>query len=76
MIKKQGQARVVLSSENGTVEELRVKCNFEKIFLKIFLQNDITISDDFIVVGSSFQMLGAATEKAHLPRFSLVLRES
>ena len=26
-----------------------------------------------IVVGSLFQMLGAATEKARLPRFSLVL---
>ena len=25
------------------------------------------------VVGSSFQMVGAATEKARLPRFSLVL---
>ena len=25
------------------------------------------------VVGSSFQMMGAATEKARLPRFSLVM---
>ena len=30
-------------------------------------------SQDFKVVGSSFQMMGAATEKARLPRFSLVL---
>ena len=29
--------------------------------------------DNFSVVGSSFQMLGAATEKAHFPRFSLVV---
>ena len=28
---------------------------------------------DFNVVGSSFQMMGAATEKARLPRFRLVL---
>ena len=31
------------------------------------------LSQDFNVVGSSFQMMGAATEKARLPRFSLVL---
>ena len=29
-----------------------------------------TFTQDFSVVGSSFQMMGAATEKARLPRFS------
>ena len=31
------------------------------------------MSDDQNAVGSSFQILGAATEKVHLPRFSLAL---
>ena len=31
------------------------------------------VSDVFKVMGSSFQTLGAATEKAHLPKFSFVL---
>ena len=31
------------------------------------------LSQDFNVVGSSIQMMGAATEKACLPRLSLVL---
>ena len=38
-----------------------------------FLWKDTRLSQDFKVVGSSFQMMGAATEKARLPRFSLVL---
>ena len=38
-----------------------------------FLRKDARLSQDFKVVGSSFQMMGAATEKARLPRFSLVL---
>ena len=37
-----------------------------------FLRKDARLSQDFKVVGSSFQMMGAATEKARLPRFSLV----
>ena len=31
------------------------------------------LSQDFSVVGGSFQMVGAATEKARLTRFSFVL---
>ena len=38
-----------------------------------FLRKDARLSQDFKVVGSSFQMMGAATEKARLPRFSLVV---
>ena len=37
------------------------------------LRKEARLSQDFNVVGSSFQMMGAATEKARLPRFSLVL---
>ena len=37
------------------------------------LRKEARLSQDFNVVGSSFQMKGAATEKAGLPRFSLVL---
>ena len=38
-----------------------------------FLRKEARLSQDFFVVGSSFQKMGAATEKARLPRFSLVL---
>ena len=31
------------------------------------------VSHDFVVMGSLFQVLGAASENAHLPRLSLVL---
>ena len=41
--------------------------------LQFCLQNNNTLSDDFNVVGSSFQMPGAATEKACLPIQYLVL---
>ena len=44
-----------------------------KIYVFRFLRKDARLSQDFKVVGSSFQMMGAATEKARLPRFSLVL---
>ena len=37
------------------------------------LRKEARLSQDFNVVGSSFQTMGAATEKARLPRFSLVL---
>ena len=37
------------------------------------LRKEARLSQDFNVVGSSFQMMSAATEKARLPRLSLVL---
>ena len=37
------------------------------------LRKEARLSQDFNVVGSSFQTMGAATEKARLPRFSLFL---
>ena len=36
------------------------------------LRNEDRISHYFNIVGCSFQMIGATTEKSHLPRFSLV----
>ena len=38
-----------------------------------FFQKVVIVSDVFKVTWSSFQTLGAATEKARLPKFSLVL---
>ena len=38
-----------------------------------FLRKEARLSQYFNVVGSSFQTMGAATEKTRLPRFSLVL---
>ena len=38
-----------------------------------FLRKEARLSQYFNVVGSPFQMMGAETEKARLPRFSLVL---
>ena len=44
-----------------------------KRYVLRFLRKEARLSQDFNVVGSSFQMMGAATEKTRLPRFSLVL---
>ena len=38
-----------------------------------FFRKEARLSQDFNVVGNSFQMIGAATEKARLPRFIFVL---
>ena len=51
----------------------KVEKQFLKRYVFRFLRKDARLSQDFKVVGSSFQMMGAATEKARLPRFSLVL---
>ena len=48
------------SSERGTAKDLMWKYNFEIKYA--------------IVMGSSLQILGAATEKAHLPRLNVDLR--
>ena len=44
-----------------------------RLFKKLFLRNEARLSQDFSVVRSSFQMMGAATETARLPRFSFVV---
>ena len=44
----------------------------QKISFEMF-RKETRLSQDFNEVGSSFQLIGAATEKARLPRFSLVL---
>ena len=44
-----------------------------KIYVMIFLRYEDSLPADFNVVGRLFQILGAATEKARLPRFISVL---
>ena len=44
-----------------------------KRYVLRFLRNEARLSQDLTVVGSSFQMMGAATEKARLPKLSFVL---
>ncbi len=44
-----------------------------KRYVSRFLRREARLSQDFNVVGSSFQRMGAATEKARLPRFSLIM---
>ena len=44
-----------------------------KFKTNIFLQKIPLVSEDLIVIGSGFQIVGTSTEKAHLPIFSLVL---
>ena len=38
-----------------------------------FLQKVFIVSEDLIVIGSRFQIVGTVTEKARLPIFSLIL---
>ena len=38
-----------------------------------FLSKTSIVSEDLIVIGSGFQIVGSATEKARLPIFSFVL---
>ena len=49
------------------------KSNSEEISFGIFTKRGKRFPQDVNVVGSSFRIMGAATEKARLPRFSLVL---
>ena len=51
---------------------LRWKSNFQEISFEI-LRKVTSVSQDISVVWSSFQMMGAATEKARLLKFSFVL---
>ena len=44
----------------------------KKYFLIFFAESSYTF-DDFKVMGSLFQILGAATEKVHLPRLCFAL---
>ena len=47
-----------------------VESNSERIRLEVFMKRGKILSQDSNVDGSSFQMSGAATEKAHLRGFS------
>ena len=48
------------SAERGTVGALRWKCNFFNVY---FLQKVAIVLDDFKVMGSSFQIFSATTDK-------------
>ena len=48
----------------GPRDYLRWKRNFENIRFEIFLRKEARLSQDCNVAGSSFQVSGAATEKA------------
>ena len=61
------------SLEHETAEILWCKAISNKYVFN-FLRKVSTGSEDLIAIGSSFQVIGAATEKACLPIFSLVLR--
>ena len=58
-------------SERGTTEHLWCKCNLDRCLE--FFRKIAIVSDVFKVIGSSFKTLGAATEKACLPKLSFVL---
>jgi len=57
--------RQKLSLEHGTANNLWWKSNFKQICFNFFTK------EDYVVIGSWFQIVGAATEKACLPIFSL-----
>ena len=59
------------SDRRGSSLEKGNSRGFMKIYVLRFLWNEDRLSDDFNVVRSSFQIIGAATEKERLPRFSL-----
>jgi len=59
-----------LSLEHGTTTRYGGKANSKQFF---FLRKIPLVSEDLIVIGSGFQIVGTSTEKAHLPIFSLVL---
>ena len=61
----------MLSLERGTAKKLLWKSNFKQISFQFVLRKVSIVSTDLIVIG--FQIVGATTEKARLPVFSLVL---
>ena len=72
IFKSRGHTGVIISFKGPPTIFKRWKSNIEEISFEMFTERGKT-SQYFNVVGSSFQMMGAATEKARLPRFSLVL---
>ena len=57
----------------ATAENIWWKRNFQRICVQVILRKLGIVSEDLIVIGSYFQIVGAATEKARLPILSLVL---
>ena len=55
-----------------TAKELEWKCNSENMSCDFYRMR--ILSDDLNVIGSLFQMIGGAPEKARLLRLSLILR--
>ena len=68
--REQGRAKVIIRTRDNRrfMVEMQFGINVFSFFRKIGI-----VSDVFKVMGSSFQILGAATEKARLPKLSFVL---
>ena len=69
--RKQGRAKVSIRNE-GQPNIYGGNASWNRYVLS-FVRKIAIVSDVFKVIGSSFQTLGAATEKAYLPKLSLVL---
>ena len=68
--REQGRAKVIIRTRDNQrfMVEMQFGINMSSFFWKIAI-----VSDVFKVMRNSFQTLGAATEKARLPKLSFVL---
>ena len=69
--REQGRAKVILRTRDN--RRFLVEMQFGINVLSFFSEDSYIVLNVFKVMGSSFQTLGAATEKARLPKLSFVL---
>ena len=69
--REQGRTKVIIRMRDN--QRFMVEMQFGINMSWIFFRKMAIVSDVFKVMGSSFQTLGAATEKARLPKLSFVL---
>ena len=68
--RKQGRAKVSIRTRDNRTFMVGMQFGIDVLS---FFRKIAIVSDVFKVIGSSFQTLGAATEKARLPKLSFVL---
>ena len=71
--REQGRAKVGIRTRDNRTFMVEMQFGIDVL---IFFRKIAIVSDVLKVIGSSFQTLGAATEKSRLPKLSFVLGTS
>ena len=66
--REQGRAKVIIRMRDNRRFMVEISASYDNS--SVFSKDSYIVSDVFKVMGSSFQTLGAATEKACFPKLS------